>query len=153
MFKKYIVTLESEEREMLKRIVSSGKGAARKLRRSRILLKSDSGPQGPAWSDRQISDALDVSTRTIETVRREFVEEGFDVALERRKPRRDYRRKLDGEGEAHLLALACSKAPKGHARWSLRLLADKLVVLEVVDGISHEAVRRVLKKHSQTLAQ
>ena len=96
---------------------------------------------------------MDVNIRTVERIRREFVEEGFHAALQRPKSQRIYKRQLDGEGEARLLALACSEAPNGRARWSLRLLADELVALEVVDKISHEAVRRVLKKRNQTLAQ
>jgi transposase len=146
MKKRYIVTLTEEERGRLGELISSGKGAARKLTHARILLKADSSEGGPGWPDAAISEGLDVGRATVERVRKRFVEEGLEAALVRRKPRREYRRKLDGEGEAHLIALACSQAPPGHARWTLRLLAERMVVLEYVDSLSYQTVRRVLKK-------
>jgi transposase len=151
MKKKYIVTLTEAERLMLQAMLSRGKAAARKLMHARILLKADAAPGGPCWEDAAIAQGLEVGRATVERVRKEFVEEGFDAALERRKPRRQYRRKLDGDGEAHLIALACSKAPEGRSRWTLRLLADRMVALEQVDHLSYETVREVLKKTSLSL--
>ncbi|RMD65787.1 IS630 family transposase [Candidatus Parcubacteria bacterium] len=142
MAKKYIVTLTEEERETLLEMLSSGVHSARKLTRARILLKADAG-----WEDTEISEALDVSVSTIERVRRRFVEEGLEAALNRRPPRREYRYKLDGEQEAHLIALACSQPPQGHGHWSLRLLADQMVKLEYVESVSHETVRQTLKRN------
>jgi transposase len=151
MKKKYIVTLTEAERQMLQSMLSKGKAAARKLMHARILLKADASSQGPGWDDGQIVKSLDVGRATVERVRREFVEEGFDAALERRKPCRQYERRLDGDGEAHLIALACSQAPEGRSRWTLRLLADRMVALEQVDHLSHETVRAVLKKTNLSL--
>jgi len=151
MKKKYIVTLTQEEREELKAVISRGKGAARKLMHARILLKADAEEGGPGWDDDAIAEGLDVGRATVERVRKEFVEEGLEAALERHKPRREYRRKLDGDGEARLIALACSQAPEGRSRWTLRLLADRMVALEYVDDISYETVRRALKKTSSSL--
>jgi transposase len=146
MKKKYIVTLTQEERGMLQEMLSRGKAAARKLTHARILLKADVAAGGPGWNDESIAEALEVGRATVERVRKEFVEEGLEAALERRKPRRQYRRKLDGDGEAHLVALACQKPPEGRSRWTLRLLADRMVQLEHVDQISYQTVRRTLKK-------
>lgn len=142
MAKKYIVTLNTEEQELLQKLISSGKARARKLTHARILLKAAAG-----WPDQQISEALDVSIPTIERVRQCFVEEVLEAALNRRPPIREYKRKLDGEQEAHLVALACSTPPEGRGRWSLRLLADKMVQLEYVESVSHETVRQVLNKN------
>jgi transposase len=146
MKKKYIVTLMEEERRMLQEMLSRGKAAARKLMHARILLKADAAAGGPAWEDQRIAEALEVGRATVERVRQEFVEEGFEAALERRKPRRVYERKLDGDGEAHLVALACQEPPEGRSRWTLQLLADRMVQLEYVDRISYQTVRRTLKK-------
>ena len=151
MRKTYIVTLTEEERRCLTKLVSSGRAPARKLTRARVLLKADSGPWGPGWTDRAISEALDVGMATVARVRQRFVENSLEDALNRRKPRRRYGRKLDGRAEAHLIALACSEPPAGRKRWSLRLLADKLVMLEEIDTVSHETVRQVLKKTSSSL--
>jgi transposase len=151
MKKKYIVTLTQEERATLQALVSRGKGAARKLTHARILLKADAGEGGPNGDDTAIAEGLEVGRATVERVRKAFVEESLEAALERREPRREYRRKLDGDGEAHLIALACSQAPEGRSRWTLRLLAQRLVVLEGGETISHETVRRVLKKTSSSL--
>ena len=151
MKKKYIVTLTQEERVMLQALVSRGKGAARKLMHARILLKADASEGGPAWDDGAIAEGTEAGTATVERVRKAFVEEGLAAALERRKPRRQYRRKLDGDGEAHLIALACGQAPEGRSRWTLRLLADRMVALEEVDYLSHETVRQVLKKTNLSL--
>jgi transposase len=151
MKKKYVVTLTPEERQMLQEMLSRGKAAARKLMHARILLKADVAAGGPGWNDETIAEALEVGGATVERVRREFVEEGLEAALERRKPRRQYRRKLDGDGEAHLIALACQKPPDGHGRWTLKLLANRMVELEYVDGISYQTVRRTLKKTKSSL--
>jgi len=145
--KKYIVRLSGEERKLLKSLVASGKGSARMFTRARILLKADVGEGGPGWPDERIAEALDVTVQTIERVRKQLVEEGLDAVLSRRKYiQKVSRKKLDGDAEAHLIALACSETPKGYIRWSLRLLADRMVELGYVESISHEAVRRVLKK-------
>jgi transposase len=151
MKKKYIVTLTREERETLQALVSRGKGAARKLTHARILLKADASEGGPNWEDAAIAEGLEVGRATVERVRKTFVEESLEAALERRRPRREYRRKLDGDGEAHLIALACSQAPEGRSRWTLRLLAQRLVVFEGGGPISYETVRRVLKKTNSSL--
>ncbi len=145
--KKYKVTLTDEERKSLQDMVAAGKAASKKLMHARILLKSDAAPNGPAWIDARIAEAFDVSTRTVERLRERFVEQGLDAALGRKKQDRPSRTPvLDGEAEARLIALACSTPPQGRARWTLRLLADRLVELEVVDTIATETVRRTLKK-------
>lgn len=151
MKKKYIVTLMDEERQMLQEMLSRGKAAARKLMHARILLKADAAAGGPGWHDERIAEALEVGRATVERVRKEFVEEGFEAALERHRHRRAYERKLDGDGEAHLVALACQEPPDGHSRWTLRLLADRMVQLEYVDEISYQTVRRTLKKTRSSL--
>jgi len=151
MKKKYIVTLMEEERRRLQELLSRGKAAARKLMHARILLKADAAAGGPDWNDERIAEALEVGRATVERVRKEFVEEGFEATLERRKPRRVYERKLDGDGEAHLVALACQEPPEGRSRWTLRLLADRMVQLEYVDQISYQTVRRTLKKTRSSL--
>lgn len=147
MAKKYVVRLARDERKMLLRKVKVGKGAARKLTHARVLVKADANVS--SWTDVRISEALDVGVRTIESLRKRFVEEGLESALNRKKQIRPSRTPtLDGDGEARLAALACSEAPDGHKRWTLRMLADRLVALEVVDSISHETVRQALKKAS-----
>jgi len=147
MNKKFIVRLSVEERSQLEAIVAKGKAAARKLTRARILLKADYSSLGPAWSDQEISAALDLGALAVHRVRRSFVEGGLDGALVRRPlPRRP--RMLDGEQEAHLIALACGSPPAGRCRWTLRLLADRLVELGHVESVSHETIRRTLKKTS-----
>jgi len=151
MKKKYIVILTEEERRRLQEMLSRGKAAARKLTHARILLKADAAAGGPGWNDESIAEAMEVGRATVERVRKEFVEEGLDVALERRKPRRQYQRKLDGDGEAHLVALACQEPPEGRSRWTLRLLADRMVQLEYVDRLSYQTVRRTLKKTNSSL--
>ena len=146
MTKKYIVTLTDEERRMLQTMLSRGKAAARKLTHALILLKADADSGGPGWSDDAIAEGLQIGRATVERVRQQFVEEGLEAALERRKPRRQYRRTLDGDAEAHLIALACGQAPEGRSRWTLRLLADRMVQLEYVEQVSYQTVRRTLKK-------
>jgi transposase len=145
--KRYKVTLTDEERQELQALIASGKAAARKLTHARILLKADASPGGPAWIDRRIAEALEVGVATVERVRQRFVEEGPEAASGRKPQRRPRRQpKLDGRAEARLIALACSAPPEGRKQWTLQLLADRLVELEIVDAISDEAVRRVLKK-------
>ena len=153
MRKKYVVWLTEQERSHLAKSISSGAAPARRLTRARILLKADRGPRGPNWTDRAICEALDVGMATVARVRQRFVENGMEDALNQRKPRRMYLRKLDGGAEAHLTKLACSEPPEGRKRWTLRLLADKLVMLDEVevDSVSHETVRQVLKKTNLSL--
>jgi transposase len=146
MHKRYVVELKEQERERLAGMIAAGTAPARKLTHARILLKAEAQPQGPGWVDDRIAEAVEVSQPTVARVRRQYVEEGLEAALNRRAPRREYRRKLDGEQEARLLAVACSKPPAGQVRWTLRLLADRLVELEVVEEVSYQTVRRVLKK-------
>ena len=149
MNKIYRVTLTEGERLELEGLIHKGTAAARTLTRARILLKADATPeQGPAWSDAQIRAALDVGLATIYRVRESFVEEGLEVALKPRPRNRHYERLLDGDQEAHLIALACSKPPPGPARWTLRLLAERFVDMGHVDEVSHETVRQTLKKTS-----
>ena len=146
MRKQYRVTLTPEERRQLEHLLRAGKAAARKLAHARILLKVDEAPGGPAWSDAAVAEALEVGHATVARVRQRFVEEGLDAALVPRPTSRTYVRKLDGRGEAHLVALACSAPPAGRTRWTLQLLADRLVALGVAERLSYEAVRRALKK-------
>ena len=142
----YRVALDDDQRAELRTLVGSGVAPARMLMRARVLLKADHGEGGPGWSDAAIAGALDVHPSTVQRIRRRFAEEGLAAALARKRPDRVYERALDGRQEAHLVALACSAPPAGLARWSLRLLADELVRLEVVGAVSHETVRRTLKK-------
>jgi transposase len=146
MKKKYPVILSDTEREQLKSLIAAGTAPARKLTHARILLKADQGSEGPGWVDEQVADAVEVSQPTVSRVRKQYVEEGLEAAINRRPPNREYHRKLDGHQEARLVALACSKPPGGQARWSLRLLADKMVELDIVDDLSYQTVRRTLKK-------
>jgi transposase len=146
MHKHYPVTLTTEERAELAHLIAAGTAPARRLTHARILLKADQGPGGPGWVDERIAEAVEVSQSTVARLRKQYVEQGLAAALNRRAPRRVYPRKLDGEQEARLIALACSTPPEGQARWTLRLLADQLVALEVVEDISYQTVRRTLKK-------
>jgi hypothetical protein len=147
---KYAVTLPEEERAHLLTLIGRGTAPARRLTHARILLKANQGEGGPAWSDAAIAGAVEVHPATVGRVRRTYVEAGLAAALARKPPDRVYGRTLDGEGEAHLIALACSTPPAGHARWTLRVLAAELVRLEVVETISHETVRRTLKQTSSS---
>jgi transposase-like protein len=145
--KKYVLKLTAEERAELQRLVRKGGVAGWKVQRAQALLQCDQGPAGPAWTDEQIAAAYGLTTRSLESWRKQAVERG-PLSLLERKPRLRpaVAPKLDGEQQARLTALACSKAPAGQARWSLRLLAERLVELEVVESISYETVRRALKK-------
>jgi transposase len=153
MRKKYIVQLTEEERKYLRKLISASTSPARKLNRARILLKADVGKhaEGEALIDKEIAGMLDTSTATVQRVRERFYEGGLEAALERSLPDRVYKRSLDGRAEAHLIALACSEPPRGQGRWSFRLLADKAVELGIVESISHETVRKTLKKTNFTL--
>ena len=142
----YRVVLTEAQRAELRGLVGSGVAPARMLTRARILLKADHGEGGPGWSDAAIAGALDVDPSTVLRVRRQFAAEGLAATLERKRPDRVYERALDGAQEARLIAMTCGDPPDGHAQWSLRLLADELVRLEVVEAISHETVRQTLKK-------
>lgn len=146
MNKHYHVRLTEAERAHLHDLIAAGTAPARKLLHARILLKADEGAAGPAWVDQRIAEAVEVSQPTVSRVRKQYVEQGLAAALNRRAPTRIYQRKLEGAHEARLVALACSPPPPGQARWSLRLLADKLVELEIVDDLSYQTVRRTLKK-------
>jgi transposase len=139
----YQVKLSQSERDHLANLVSTGTESARKLTRACILLKADAG-----WIDKEIVKALDVSPPTVGRIRKQYVTEGLDGALNRKAPRRQYERKIDGADEAQLIALTCSEPPAGYARWSLRLLSERWVTLEQVkvESVSHETVRQVLKK-------
>ena len=144
---KYLVTLTADERDDLARLIAAGRANARTLAHARILLKADQADGGPARDDARVAEATEVTARTVERVRRRFVERGWEAALHRKPQDRPSReRKLDGAAEARLVALACSEPPDGRAGWTLRLLADRLVELEVVDTVSDETVRRALKK-------
>ena len=144
--KKYIVTLTESERAELRKLISTGKGAARRLAHARVLLKADQG-----LTDERIAREVEVGTATIERVRRRFVEEGLEAALNRKKRPAPPPRVMDGQAEAHLITLACSPPPEGRARWTLHLLADRMVQLRYVEHVSHETVRQTLKKTSSSL--
>lgn len=143
---KYAVFLTEAERAQLRTLVGSGVAPARTLTRARILLKANQGEGGAAWSDAAIAGALEIHPTTVARVRRQWVEEGLAATLERKRPDRVYPRIVDGEAEAHLVTLACSDPPGGRERWTLRLLADELVRLEVVPTVSYETVRRTLQQ-------
>jgi len=145
MKKKYLVRLADEERKTLREVIGKLKDSSQKVRRAHILLKADA--EGPNWSDRKIAEAFSCRTQTVESLRQRLVTEGFDVALCGRKQGKAPRQKLlDGEQEAKVIALRLGTPPKGFANWSLRLLAEKVVELEIVDSISYETVRQTLKK-------
>lgn len=151
MYKKYQVTLTPSEREELHTLIRVGTAPAAAISHARILLKADTGPGGPAWKDEQISDAFDVSVRTVVRIRQAFVYRGLSGTIYRKKPTGPRFRKLDGQLQAHLVALVCSPPPEGRARWSVRLLSDEFVKLEEVQqqglhSISRETIRQTLKK-------
>jgi hypothetical protein len=149
---KYIVTLTQEERGFLSDLVSKGEHKSQKILNTLILLDCDTGDfQANRSTNEEIARVLNISMKKIDRVKKRFVEEGFDRALDKRKADRVYTKKADGDFEAHLIALSCGDPPEGYSRWSLRLLADKAVELEYIDSISHEAVRRILKKTNSSL--
>ena len=143
--------LTDTERAQLRELIAAGKAPARKLTHARILLKADESSDEPGWSDRAIAQALEVSQPTIHRVRKRYVTEGLEAALNHRQTGAHRPRKFDGRGEAHLIALCCSEPPAGHARWTLRLLADKMVELEYIDSVSHVTVWQTLKKTNSSL--
>ena len=147
MAKRYIVRLTDQERNQLTDLLAKKRLAAQKRRRAQMLLKADASEHGPAWVDTRIAEAFDVSVVSVEKLRKRYVLEGLDAAIQRKKQCRPSRQRvLDGEKEARLVALCCGKVPAGRGRWTLRMLADELVELQIVDGVSHETVRQVLKK-------
>ena len=147
----YVVRLTETERHRLEQMLTKGRHAAGTAARARILLKADRSDAGPGWQDGEIVCALDTSLSTVHRVRQDFVGQGLDAALSRRKPTGRQYRKLDGAQEARLAALACGPAPEGHARWTLKLLAQRMVELEIVDSIGPECVRTTLKKTHSSL--
>lgn len=149
--KKYKVTLTNPETEILEEITRKGKRNAMIIRNAYILLNSNESPGGKGQKDEDIAKFLGITVRTVEKMRERFVLDGFEIALYGKESTRKYNVKVDGDVEAHLIALSCSEPPKGYARWSLRLLSDKMVELKYVDEISHETVRTVLKKRIKTL--
>ncbi len=151
MNQKYPIELTEAERYQLKQLLSSGTTSARKLKRAQILLKSDSSEGRPNWSYQAICEAFDVSQPTICEVRRAYAEGGLEAAINRKKPERVYEHRLDGEAEAHLVALVCGEPPEGYDRWTLRLLKDRMVKLSFVENVSHETIRTTLKKMNLSL--
>ncbi len=152
MAKRYLVRLTDEERTQLQKLLAKKRLAAQKRKRAQILLKADAGENGPGWVDTRIAEAFDVTVVTVENVRKRYVLDGLDAAIERTKQCRPSRQRvIDGEKEARLVALCCSKVPAGRGRWTLRMLADELVELKIVDTISYETVRTVLKKTNCSL--
>ena len=146
MRKRYVVVLSEQERAFLRTLIGQGAASARALTHARILLKANQGEAGPGWTDAAIGAALEVNPATVARVRMRYVAAGLDAAVYRKPPARQYRRRLDGEQEARLVALTCSAPPQGHKRWTLRLLADRLVALEVVETVSYETVRQAVKQ-------
>ena len=151
MHQKYLVKLTSEDRQNLEKLISCGEAPARKLCRARILLKTDCSENGPKWTYEAICNAFDVNSLTVTHVRKAYVEGGLENALNRKKPDREYEHRLDGSAEAHLMALACSDAPEGYDRWTLRLLQERFVKLEIVESVSQETIRTTLKKKKLSL--
>lgn len=144
--KTYCVHLTPDQRAHLLERIGRGRRPAREIARARLLLKVDEGPAGPAWTDDQAAEALEVSPQTVAALRKRFCKRGLKGSVERKSPDREYKTALDGEQEAHLFRIACSEPPEGRDRWSLRLLADQMVDLGIVETLSHETVRQTLKK-------
>ena len=153
MRKKYIVRLTAEERTELHGLVNKGKAAAYKRLHAQILLKADVSQPGDGWEDSRIQEAFETSLRTVERTRQRWVEQGLEAAINRAQQNKTRKRALDGEQEAYLIALSCSEPPAGRARWTMQLLADRLVELKYVESVSDETVRKTLKKRHQTLAK
>lgn len=144
---KHSITLSPEQRHSLEKLIQSGTVPARSVMHAHILLKADTSPQGPRWSDRQIEQAFEVSYQTILRTRKRFSEQGMQEALHRKKQgKRPEKQKLDGVQEAHIIAVLCHEKPPGRVQWTLRLLAKRAVELEIVTSVSHETVRELLKK-------
>lgn len=151
MYTKYVVELTDEHKQHLEKLISSGTSPARMLTRARILLKSDQSMNGPNWSYEKIAEAFGVSEMLIRDVRRRFAEGGLEAAIQRKKPAREYEHRLDGEAEAHLIALACGDPPEGEKRWTLRLLKKEMQKRQYVQTVSHETIRTTLKKKNLSL--
>lgn len=143
---RFKVTLTKEEREQLQAVLGKGKHSSQQYRNACILINSDESSFGDKSSNEQIAKVLQINTKTVERVKKRFVEEGFEECMERKPYPRLEPKKVDGDFEAHLIAISCSEAPEGMARWSLRMLAEKMVELKYIDSVSHETVRQVLKK-------
>ncbi len=150
---KYKVTLTEDEHAELMKIINKGYHTSQSFRAAYILLNCDEGDYAEKVTNEQMSKVLKIGMRTIDRVKKKFVEDGFEAALERKAPNREYERKADGDVEARLITLCCSQPPEGFAKWSLRLLADKMVELKYVDSLSYETVRRVLKKTNCSLGK
>ncbi len=151
---KYSVRLSSEQRTMLERLTKTGEAPARKIMHANILLKTDTGPQGPGWSSEQIQEAFGIGETVIKKVRQRFFENGIEDALERRpQPRRPDKYKIQGKQEAQIIAVLCTEKPEGQSRWTLRALTDRIIELEIVEQVSHETVRSVLKKMNLSLGK
>ena len=146
MPKTHRVELTNDDRRWLFEFIGRGEAPVREQTRARVLLKADEGPEGPAWSDDWIAEALELSTGGVAGIRRRFSKRGVKGTVKRKAPDREYETKLDGEQEADLIRIACSEAPEGRSQWSLRLLADRMVELNIVEDLSHETVRQTLKK-------
>lgn len=148
MNQKYLIKLTAEERQQLEQLLSSGNAPARTRKHAFALLKSDCSEAGPHWNYSQICEAFDMAPLTVFNVRKRYSEQGLVAALHRKKPDRDYEHCLDGEAEAHLIALRCGQPPEGHDRWTLRLLQQRMVELTYVETVSHETIRTTLKKRA-----
>lgn len=152
--KKNSIELTQEQRAQLEEVISKGSAKARKIQHAQVLLKIDSGKNGPNWSDQQVKEAFNVSPTTIWRIRQRFLERGMDDAMNRRpQPERPEKRKITGKQEAELIALSCTEAPAGHSRWSIRLLTKRVIELNIVEEIGRETIRLVLKKRTQTLVK
>ena len=151
--KKYHINLTPEERKELETITTKGKRNARIIQSAYILLNCDNSTQKKPRKDADIAQFLGITERTIENIRKKFVLDGYEIALNGKPNERIYKRNIDGDTEAHIIALSCSKPPKGYARWSLRMLADKAIELNYIDTVSHETVRSVLKKRNKTVEE
>jgi len=151
MNRKYVVKLTEAQKQHLEKLITTGTSPARMLTKARILLKSDSSEHGPNWSYKKIVEAYDVSEMLIRDVRKRFAEQSFEAALQRKKPDREYEHSLDGEAEAHLIAIACSQPPQGQKRWTLRLLKKAMMERMYVETVSHETIRTTLKKRKLNL--
>ena len=148
---KYKVTLTKKERDELFSIIGKGKHTSQQYRNAYVLLNCDEGEFSDKVTNAEIKKVLKIGMRTIDRIKKRFVEEGFEACMDRKPTSREYERKADGDFEARLIALSCSEPPAGFSKWSLRLLADKMVELEIVDSVSHETVRSVLKKRLKTV--
>jgi Homeodomain-like domain len=153
MTKKYRVSLSATERASLETLINKGKEAAHKRRHAQILLKADEGEFGPCWTDERIVEAHDVSRSAVEKLRERLVTRGLEAALTRATPDRSHKKKIDGELEAHLIALVCNDPPEGRVKWTLQLLADRMVELKYVETVSYETVRQTLKKTNLNLGK